>query len=802
MSSANVQSGFSSRLIASVKSNPYPLLLTFVVAAAVLLRMYGLDWDRGFSWSPHPDERAIIMKLQSSITWPQSWAQFLSKDSPLNPEWFAYGSLPIYLLKSVGAFVSLFNHNVWGHDIYLVGRAVSGLFDVGTILLVYFIGKRLYSRKIGLLASALVAFTVLHIQLSHFFTVDSLLAFFVTLTIYFCVGIMQKADTRSIVLAGVALGLSLATKISAAPLALAIVTAFALYCATSKKDTQTLLKQVITGLPLAFLAMGITFVITEPYAFLDYGRFIKDNLEQSGMVRGTADWPFTRQYINTTSYLYHVQQSTVWGLGLFLGLAAWGGLVYSVAVAFVRRRSPEILLLSWIIPYFLIIGSFQVKYLRYLLPMTPVLCLMAAAMLFSFRGWLKGKWRLLASGAIAVIVVSSMFYAIAYDRIYAQPHPAVAVSEWINSHVPAGSKLVKEHWEEGLPNLGAYGAEPELPIYDDDSSAKAADMARKLESADYLVIFSNRLYGTIPRLPERYPMTSRYYQLLFSGQLGFELADASASYPNLFGVTLVDDTFARPGLPAPAGLDSFLPQSPITLNLGYADESFTVYDHPKVMLFKNVNHLTAAQVQQMLTTGVPTPTPESQLLLSPADAEAQQSGGAWSEIFSRDSLPNQLPVLFWLLVVEMFSLAALPLTMYLFRSFADRGYILAKTIGILVIAYLTWLAASVHVLTFSAGTTMLALLILALSSGFLALRFRAELADFVRRRWGVIALGEVVFLVAFLAFYLIRLMNPDLWHPYRGGEKPMDFAYLNAVIKSTYMPPYDPWLSGGYLNYY
>ncbi len=795
-------------------------LLGGVLVAALALRLYGLDWDQGQLY--HPDERAIFMKTEQ-LRLPDGLSEFLSRDSPLNPHWFPYGSFPLYLLKLVSSVFS-------STDMRLVGRALSGLFDTATVALVYLLGARLWGRKVGLLAAALSAVTVLQVQLSHFYTSDVMLTTFAVAVLFFLARGLEKHDIVSPLVAGLALGLALASKASGAFLLAPVLVAGILQVTTgTERPVGLRLRTALGGLLVTGAAAGLTAAIAQPYALIDWPTYLADTLRESEMARRIIDMPYTRQYIDTPAYLYPVQQLLAWGMGVPLGIAALGGLAYSLWQGLVRRRRTDLLLLAFVIPYFALVGGFQVKFMRYMLPLVPFLTIMAARGLLALADgfslietvWaltgargiekirlclicLRNPRTLLGAAAILVVLAASAFYAIAYVNLYRQPHPAVRLARWAGANLPPGSSIVGEHWEEGLRPLGpGFRGVPELEMYNDDSPEKVDQVISRLQQADYLAFYSNRLYGTVSRLPERYPMSTRFYQMLFSGNLGFKLLRAETSYPHLLGINLVDDTFSRPGLPSPDGISSFMPTG-LSLDLGYADESFTVYDHPKAMIFQKTADFRPAEAKEKLTAALATRQDARQpsLVLSSSAAKAQQAGGTWAQIFPSGGVGERFPVTIWLLLVEALALTALPLGWLLFRPLADRGYLLTKALSLLMLAFIPWWLASLGWLPFSRLSIGLGWGALAAASAVVLAYRRLQLWAFLKAHWRLLLAEEAIFLVAFLSFLALRAANPDLWHMYRGGEKPMDFAYLNAVIRSSYMPPYDPWFSGGYLNYY
>ena len=301
--------------------------LAFVLVVALALRLYGVSWDAGYSWTPHPDERAILSKVSELSPPPLSDISVLfdSEASPWNPRWFAYGSFPLYMLKGV-ELLSALVPGLDVQDMRLPARVLSALADVGTIVFVYLLGTSIWSRRSGLMAAALVALAVLHIQLSHFFAVDTFLALFSTATVFFLVRVASRGRTMDSALAGLFLGLALATKISVAPMLAAYFVAhfmYALGLAPSDDDRPAMLVDrildAVKGAAFGGLAAIAVFLVTQPYAILDWTRFYADVVEQSEMVRRIRDYPYTRQYVDTTPV--HLPASPDAHVGIWL--ARW-----------------------------------------------------------------------------------------------------------------------------------------------------------------------------------------------------------------------------------------------------------------------------------------------------------------------------------------------------------------------------------------------------------------------------------------------------------------------------------------------
>src|SRR5579875_2548679 len=368
-----------------------PLALCGLALLGFALRLYGLNWDQGNSFQP--DERQILFHV-TTLAWPVSLAQFFNPaQSPLNPHFFAYGSFPLYLLALLGSLLSHISPALRSFTgLTLVGRALSAAFDSGTIALTGWLALLLvrddtpgrpHAWSVALLAAALVAFTPFQLQLAHFYAVDTLLLFFVMLTIVACVALVTaERPLLWSFIAGTGYGLALATKFSAAPLAVPLLIAIMLRW-RRERDILSALNELLS----AALICMVAFVVTQPYAILDWQEYSEQILEQGALARGVLDVPYTRQFAGTIPVVYELRNMVVWGMGVTLGLAACVALLWFLW-RFWRRAIPAswLVIFSWILVYGAITCSFYVKYMRYMLPLYPLLTLLAAAGLVAFVG--------------------------------------------------------------------------------------------------------------------------------------------------------------------------------------------------------------------------------------------------------------------------------------------------------------------------------------------------------------------------------------------------------------------------------
>ncbi len=597
------------------------LLLGLLLAAALAVRLAGLYWDSGYLF--HPDERKILtVAAELCFPW-RSPGLFLSVDSPWNPRFFSYGSLPIYLVRIASGAVGVLWPPARGlAGSAAVGRALSALADVGSVALVYLLGRRLRGRGVGLLAAAFLALAPLHIQVSHYYAVDTLLTCLALLALYLALDLRDHPSAARGRMVGLAWGAAIATKLTALPLAAPIGVAW--YLGLRRRAPQDgragvrwALREAAGGLALTATMAAAAFVLLEPYALIDVARFLRDVVFEARMAGGAVDVPYTRQYIGTVPFLYPLAQMVVWSLGLPLGIAGCAGAVAalggSVADLTGRRalRRGEAVVLVWLVTYLATTATLHAKFARYMLPAVPLLCLWAAWGLVALRRWLGrfGQRAAAAAGWLTVgVFAATAFLGVGYLHVYSQPHTWLRATRWICANVPAGSRILVEHWDDPLPivstreGLSCHSSYEvtSLPLYDEDTPRKAAALAEQLAGADYVIVSSSRLYGAIAPLTERYPYTARYYRLLFGEHLAYRLVHYEATYARFLGIDLVNDTLGPAGLPVPRLLRAG-ESLRRALWLGRADESLFVYDHPMPLVFRQTGGLSATQIEALLT---------------------------------------------------------------------------------------------------------------------------------------------------------------------------------------------------------
>ncbi|MCL4560457.1 MAG: DUF2298 domain-containing protein [Chloroflexi bacterium] len=158
-----------------------------------------------------------------------------------------------------------------------------------------------------------------------------------------------------------------------------------------------------------------------------------------------------------------------------------------------------------------------------------------------------------------------------------------------------------------------------------------------------------------------------------------------------------------------------------------------------------------------------------------------------------------LEFLSWYLLITLVGWLAFPIAYRLLPALPERGYALSRALGWLVWGYLFWLLASLGVLQNNTGGVLLALILLAVVSGWAISGGRwREMVAWIRSRKRYVLAVEAVFFVAFAAWTVVRATNPDIY----STEKPMELAFINAILQSPSFPPSDPWLSGYAISYY
>lgn len=572
--------------------------VTILTLIGGYLRFYNLDWGQPFL---HPDEFNIGYAI-SKLEFPHQ----------LNPQFFAYGSFPIYLTYGLGVLANLWHgveniQHVSASQAILIGRYISAFLSTLLIPLMFVLARQLkLAQPLSLIITALATFLIGFIQYAHFATFETFLTFFYCMAVIIALKALKKPTLTWLIALSVITGLAIATKIvSLYLLALPLIVLLAMQLPQAAQDGSRLWKALLLDTsiikllrnPKTWLCLGLillTFAITNPFTLLDWESFKNSMHYERGVADGNLAVFYTRGFLDTMPGFYQLQHVLPFISGYVFTVTSIVAMLLITVLAFRTKaltRVPLFILLLVFGGYLAVHLIMYVKWTRYMVPVLPFLLLsLGTAMQWAWEKAPRPIIRITLITLITLMTVEVLLRGVSFFQIYRVPDTRVSAAQWAQHNIPVDATILSEQYDPGVMPIDHAVPNPItiFNMYDYDTHSDGAwspaALANALTRADYILIPSRRVYATAGRHPDTFPRAHRYYEALFSGELGFELIHTSEHKPCLL----------PPRLPQSVRIFG------CPINDDHAEETFAVFDHPTVLIYEKTAPLSAEEYLTLL----------------------------------------------------------------------------------------------------------------------------------------------------------------------------------------------------------
>jgi len=558
-----------------------------VVFLLFYTRFVGLDW--GLPYPMHPDERNMAVAVQNlRCELLNGHYKILNINECFNPRFFAYGQLPLYLgyfliwifrgFSDFGRMIISFNQAT------IVLRLISAIVSIFSAIIIIKIIKIITGiKKAKIWWWLIVIFSPFFIQFSHFGTTESLLMFFYLLLIY--LGLLfldQKINLFYFLkVSAIISGLALATKVSS------LIFLFLPILILIFSSKEILFKKIF--LLSYFLSLSLIIaIIFSPHNFIYWPNFYSTFKYEQAVALGEIKTFYTKQFDYSLPIFFQLIKVIPSAIG-FIGLVSLMGFI-----EFIRDNKKDkkvIFLIVAFLIYFLSIVSIYVKWTRFLSPVFPIILIFGILFLEKIKIIRIIKF---------IIIIISIIPGIAYLSIYQNSDVRFEASKWIFENIPANSYILSETANVvDIPLISQKSKvksknllEKNFQIfsfnfYDLDQDVKLQrDLEHHLGLTDYIFIPSRRIFANYTcfwpekrnifidklsyekkrceELKKTFPKLNQYYENIFFGRLGFEKIKEFTSYPKI----------------------NFLGKTILEFPDEQAEETWTVFDHPVIRIYK------------------------------------------------------------------------------------------------------------------------------------------------------------------------------------------------------------------------